>query len=329
MSKPQRDWCLTLNNPDAWMGPEEWKGLKYAVWQLEMGENTHTVHYQMFLSFRDPVRRAYIMSLDGLERASKVKPRIATKEQCFAYHTKLDTRLEGPWFWPDEAKVRKWISSGPGARTDLEALAEMVKSGFTDSDIAHEAPVHILKHQKGIDHLRLAHFGSTQRMVDRIDSVCYIGPKGCGKSHRLRTECPPGPEWYWASPGKWWDGYQGQPGIVFDEIRDNWYPYSYFLKLVDGGPFMVEKKGGQVQMMAWRFRFSTNVKPRNWYKNRPVKLAWEIDPLRRRFPVIRLMNVPYIHQDPIVEIDEAADWDDGEDGANAIQRAQYGQRMDD
>nr|AUF34975.1 putative replication-associated protein [uncultured virus] len=111
---------------------------------------------------------------------------------------------------------------------------------------------------------------------------------------KLAQECPEGKEWFWMIPGKWFDGYEGQPGIVFNDYRDSWMPYNMLLRLLESMPGRrVEFKGAIVRMHAHKFRFSTNVHPKSWYKG--VRRAegykrWADNPLKRRFSLIELMS---------------------------------------
>jgi len=319
-----RCWCATLNNPDAWLPVSEWPGLSHAVWQLEIGDSG-TVHYQIWLHFREPVVKSYVYKLEGLTTAH-VEAQRGTKSECLTYHTKHETRLEGPYFFPSKDSVEKWVRRGAGVRTDLDAMVAMVRSGATDTQILEAIPVAIFKYQKGIDAVRLAMPGQERQAAPK-DCVLYLGPTGTGKSYRLRRESPEGPDWFWVSPGKWFDGYQGQSGLVFDEFRDNWQTYSYMLRLLDCYPFRVERKGGFIQMKATRFRFSSNVHPKAWWAGRPGKVAWVEDPLRRRFSRIILMTEVYVQEDVLV--DEAEAWWDARPEAIApAARAIFGERMD-
>jgi len=326
MSGKARCWVATINNPQEIVCPELWEACNYAVWQLEMGESG-TPHFQLYVNFSTSLRRAAVSKLEGLESAWLAQ-RQGTKLECLAYFSKEETRLEGPWWYPSKDKVVAYCKSeGAGKRTDLESLADMVTQGMTNHQIAIVAPVHLLKHSRGIEALRLA---STPegRLGDTIDSVVYVGPSGTGKSYRLRQECPEGADWFWVSPGKWFDGYEGQAGLVFDEFRDTWCPYSYLLKLVDVYPFRVEKKGSHVCMRAFRFRFSSNVHPSAWWRNRQGKCSWATDPLRRRLRVVELMLKPYAGlEEPV---DNALIWWEQQPEAIAPEaRALFGQRMED
>lgn len=298
-----RCWIFRVSNPESLLPVEEWEGVKYAVWQLEIGDEG-TVHYQGYLSFEEPVRMAFIKSLEGLHGAHLQKRR-GTKLQAMTYNSKDDTRLEGPYWWPSQEFVVACCNGGEkGKRNDLIELATMVKASLTDHEIADYRPQYVIKFQRGIHALRSAHF-TDGRDASEIDSVVYVGPTGTGKSRRLRLECPPGRDWFWVAKGKWFDGYQGEPGLVFDEFRASWMSHSELLSLIDVYPKRVEFKGGMLQMMATRFRFSTNVHPADWYAARPHCPPWLDDPLRRRLRRVVPMEEVYVGAEVQVQ-DEAA-----------------------
>jgi len=304
--KKGRNWFGTLNNPDAWMPVEDWQYLKCAVWQLEIGESG-TVHYQMALGFTENVSSVWAHKLEGLERAS-LFPMVDVLGSV-AYCSKAEGRLEGPYYYPSKAACDKWAAGGnQGKRNDLDSLARRVINGASDHELSLTVPGQLLRYSAHIDSLRLK-FPKKSRNSNKIDAVVYLGPTGTGKSYRLRQECPEGAKWFWANKGKWWDGYAGQPGIVFDEFTDAWMSYGDAKRLFDGGPMRVERKGGMLNMLATSFRFSANNHPRNWWRHRPGKVPWEQDPLRRRLRHIVLMEEPFVVPEDMV-IDEAEHWVD-------------------
>lgn len=154
------------------------------------------------------------------------------------------------------------------------------------------------------------------------NGIVYWGPSRTGKSHKLRTECPEGPEWFWMMAGKWWDGYEGQPGIVFDEYRGSWMPYEMLLRVLTHGPRRVEAKGTVIRMNAWKFRFSSNLHPKNWYRGVKINSPFLLSPLKSRLNVIIKMTVRFIPAVPLVYQDD--DEPDSEEYIAPAVRAQYG-----
>lgn len=132
----------------------------------------------------------------------------------------------------------------------------------------------------------------------------YWGPTHTGKSYKLRKDCPEGPEWFWMMAGKWWDGYEGQPGIVFDEYRGSWMKYETLLRVLTHGPRRVEIKGTVARLKAWKFRFSSNLHPKNWYKGVAINSPFLLSPLKSRLVIIKKMTVRYIPDVPLVYEDD-------------------------
>lgn len=298
---------FTINNPTEELRPDVWDQgkIKLAVWQHEIGEQG-TEHYQGYVTFKTSMRLSAVKALEGMERAH-LEARRGSHQQAVAYCSKEDSRVDGPWYWPSREVVvgdgggfGGGREGGQGARSDLAAAAAALKRKEPVWKIAEDHTTVAIKYAGGIQ--KVANWLSTERRsaADGFESILYLGPSGTGKSTRLREECGDEDEWFWVSPGKWFTGYRGQKGLVFDEFRDNWKPYSELLRLVDVGPLLVETKGGEVQMLATKFRWSSNVHPMEWYQNVPeVKklAAFEGSPLARRFTRIEYMLERVVPED--------------------------------
>jgi len=311
MAGRYRAWCMTWNNPDEALTPEivsQWPDIRAGVWQLEMGEDG-TVHYQGYFEFT--VAKT-IGPLKQVIHQAHWERRMGTQAQAIRYCIKPDiwdgenipdeTRLEGPFNFGVWAQV-----GNPGKRNDFQEAIRLIKEGANNATLAQEVPGVGMRYARGIEWLRL---NLPQPVFDPAtkvkDCIMYWGPPRTGKSYRLRLECPLGPDWFWASPGKWFDGYEGQPGIVFDEIRDSWMPWEEILRVIDGYPIRRETKGGTIQVRAIRFRMSSNVHPKFWYqgaKGHPNQ-PWRDSPLRARFSHIILMDQPVLLQGVVQVIDE-------------------------
>jgi len=283
------NWVFVWNNPDEALTVDivaEWDNIKCAVWQLEMGEEG-TPHYQGYAEFSRNMRLA---ALKQLNNAMHWQKRRGTRLQAYEYNSKEDSRLEGPFtfgIWGN-------LNIGQGRRTDLEAACEIVKNGGTNQDLIDQCATTYVKYCRGLEALRLALPVPVAGPVPNKDCVMYWGPTRTGKSYRMRQECPEGPDWFYCSPGKWLDGYAGQSGLCFDEIRDSWFPWEDLLRLIDVYPKRRETKGGTTRCIATRFRMTANIHPKLWYSgvkgnpNRP----WADSPLRARFSRIILMDQP-------------------------------------
>jgi len=308
-----RWYVFTLNNPKHLLVEQRWgDAVVHSAYQLEVGEEG-VPHYQGILHLKNPMRPAALHKLAGLKRAW-FGVMGGTWQQALAYATKTDdTYVDGPWFWPSEAAVRGTggaAKPGQGARNDLNQVADLIKDGASLMQIADQHTTTYIKFNRGIQATKLL-LSSSETRAGQLDSILYLGPSGTGKSRRLLEECPPGPDWYWVEPGKWFDNYDGQGGLVLNDVRDTWMPLNSFLRLVDAYPLMVETKGGQVTMKATKFRMSSNVHPISWYQGvKEVKdrEQWEGTPLWRRFSKVVYMKDVWVPPEPIVEDDGLAQW---------------------
>jgi hypothetical protein len=73
-----------------------------------------------------------------------------------------------------------------------------------------------------------------------------------------------GPDAFWSSQTKWWDGYEGQPNVVLDEFT-GWLSIPYMLRLLDKYKFTVETKGGHINFIARTIYITSNTAPTTWY----------------------------------------------------------------
>jgi len=285
MAGRYRAWCFRWSNPDWALTPEEvsqWPDIRAGTWQLEIGEEG-TVHYQGYFEF---TRAVYMGTLKTILHAAHWERRKGTQQEARDYCMKEDTRLEGPF------NFGVWAAAGK--RSGFNNAIDLVKAGASNETLAKEEPGMFVRYHKGFEALRL-NLPQPAVVEHPRDCILFLGPTHTGKSYRLRQEFPSGPDWFWVRPGKWFDGYQGQMGLVFDEIRDSWFPWEDLLVYLDGSPVRREIKGASLMCRAHRFRLSSNVHPKFWYsgmKGKPNQ-PWRDSPLRSRITEIQYMEVRY------------------------------------
>ena len=103
---------------------------------------------------------------------------------------------------------------------------------------------------------------------------------GTGKSRRAWAEA--GESAYAKCPrSKFWDGYQDQKHVVFDEFRGG-IDVSHLLRWFDRYPVRVEIKGSSRPLHACRIWITSNVDPRLWY---PELDSATLDALLRRLTI--------------------------------------------
>ncbi len=323
MNTRYRNWMFTINNYDELITPEHWPHIRCCVWQHEVGIEDMTPHIQGYVEFNVSMRRRAVSSIPDLNNAW-LGARLGSKAQAIHYcekpvdgcdcrHCRVNTKdPEDPdtYWYPNEASVR---ANAQGQRTDLHQFVQAIKDGHTNEQLVDEYAATYIRYYKGAEAVRLA-LPPAEPIEHPVNCIIYWGPTRTGKTHRLKQECPPGSEWFWASPGIWFDSYMGQPGIVFNEIRNSWYAWEFLLRLLDNAPRRNQTKGGTLVMLAHKFRISSNVHPKKWYKrmkSHPNK-PWLVSPLRGRFSQIILMDQPVdrVHLIGLADDDEPSTSDD-------------------
>lgn len=193
-----------------------------------------------------------------------------------------------------------------GKRTDLSEVVEALADGKRLRDIAEENPVQFIKYSKGI----AAWFQCMDKPRDLhtpLDVIVHYGPTGTGKTYYAMTKYPEAFK-YSVACGAWFDGYDGQTEVVFDEYRGQ-LPFSHLLQLLDVYPNKVQVKGGMREFKPKVIIITTPEHPAFWYpklEHREGKLAQ----LARRIKAIYYFPNQYRHGVPTKVIDHThVPWD--------------------
>lgn len=262
-----------MNNPTTYHVALEEQTVRYAIWQAEAGEN-NTVHLQGYIEFHLPQRRTAVSKI--LPRAH-LEPRKGTREQARDYCRKEDTRIDGPWEFGT-------FGTQQGRRTDLVELQAAIKRDAPTCDLWENHFDVMLKYHKSVHEYK-----QSRRCIRTAAPKCivYWGDTGSGKSYTARTVTGEGA--YWKNASKWWNGYDSQQAVVWDDFEPRDVPYETLLKVIDENPYQVESKGATTWLAFKLIIFTSNIHPGDWY-NRPT--GWE--ELKRR--ITRIVHFSGRHE---------------------------------
>jgi len=275
-------WCFTINNPTELVDdPSQWDGIKYLVYQLEEGESG-TVHFQGYLVLEQKKTLAYMKSIHP---TAHFEPRKGTHAQARDYCMK-EPRLDGPYEYGS-------FNEGKGRRNDWHTILEQVKEGISDRDLLEMYPRQFAVNNRAINVMR------TTLLPKRNWAMTvnvYWGLPGTGKTRLVQTETE-GADVYWKDPGnKWFDGYNGEQIVVFDDFKCNWFSLGVLLRLLDRYPMKVESKGGSMEFQARMIYITSQCHPREWYSASATQQ--ETQAILRR-----LTNIVYFGEDPPAQPD--------------------------
>jgi hypothetical protein len=180
------------------------------------------------------------------------------KASNVTYCSKDVGRLEPTVSWPDGWKD----AAGQGQRSDLDQACALVKSTGGVKRVAEELPGVFIKFHRGLERL------AAVLAPKRSRGCTYTGiwmetPTGYGKSTAVWKYCEeyfPGNYFMWSPKHKtsWFDGYEGEKVIVFDEFTRGDIGIGELLRLINPLPYSAPVHGGVVSIRADTFIFTSN-----------------------------------------------------------------------
>lgn len=237
--------------------------LSFWIFQKEIAPETGTVHFQGYLHFSRVQSLAYLKKwISPIPHFEAAK---GTLEQNIAYCSKEDSRAEG-----DEAEVGPWRGGEEpeqGRRSDLIAFVDTIKSGATDAELLEKHPKEFVRHFKVIENIRAT-------MAPRRDGpplvILFTGPSGCGKTRSAVDYAEKRNLRYWIrGPHKhWFQGYQGEPVAILDEVdkyEQQGFSLGLLLRILDRYAVDVEFKGGSRPFSSNIIILTAVLPPEAWY----------------------------------------------------------------
>lgn len=218
----------TLNN---WTQEEyekltEMPDISYLIIGKEVGKSG-TPHLQFFVTFKKAKRLICLKAHSP--RAHWIFHNPKFHVSCGINYCKK----EGDW--------NEWGVKQQGKRNDLKSIYEAAKSGMPfDQFLLANTPN---LQQQQIFKVAKAALMQDRPILTNLQVIWLWGATGCGKS-RMAYEAGA----FRVPSFKWWDGYDGQKAVWFDEVRGDFCKYHEWLSLLDIYPFQKEIKGGWVKV---------------------------------------------------------------------------------
>jgi hypothetical protein len=263
-----RRWVGTWNNPsmtdeefEKWFKDLEETGkLQYAIFQREKGENTGTIHFQFFMSFKDAQYFSKIKK-DYLPQGCHFKQmyKMSTPERCIQYCSKEDTRVSGPY------EIGEFIEERQ--RTDLARAIKMIDEGFSFKEISDIFQTQSLIYDKQfIAREQRVKMQKAKSECRNIEVTYVYGVRRQGKSKYVRKLHGMENIFTVGSKGDFiFDGYDYEDVILFDEF-DGKIPIIDMNKYLDVYPLLLNIKGSKVPAMYTKIYLTSNYSLSELYK---------------------------------------------------------------
>lgn len=270
------DWCFTINN----YTEDEKRNVDnlvenahaiYACYGIERGEGG-TPHLQGFVQLRSRVRLNSVKSIPGFGRAH-LETRRGSVQQAIEYCEK-----EGDFHEFGEKKSQ-------GQRTDLASVKEAIDSGATPRQLWDSHFGSMVRYERSFKRYRESRCSRDPNTP--VEVFVIWGGTGTGKSRFARLVDPS----LFSIPDvtlQWWDGYEQQEVVLFDDFDGKDCPVARFLRYTDRYDVTVPIKGGFSPLTCRRIWITANTSPDDWFPN---ELQVKRDAVRRRLTrVVELVN---------------------------------------
>lgn len=214
-----------------------------------MGESG-TPHLQGFISFAK--RTTFNNAKAAIHPRAHVEPAKGKPHQAAEYCKK-----DGAFTEFGKCPV------GRGKRSDLDAIREAIAEGATETDIRDSFFGSYLRYERVICKV-IAQYQTPRTWETNV--IVLWGKTGTGKTrsvwdyHSLN-------DIYVHTGTEWFNGYSGQPIVLFDDFNGSEFKLAYFLRLLDRYPMQVQIKGGYVNWVPKTIYITSNKNPTEWYSN--------------------------------------------------------------
>lgn len=252
MSNAGRYFLLTI--PQHLFTPFLPPGVQWIRGQLERGERTGYLHWQLSVAFPKTTRPAGVKRIFG----NGIHIELSRSDAADSYVWKDDTRVEGTQFELGAKKTNRANAK------DWEAIWNEAKNRNAEQ-IPADVRIRCYSQIRRIGYDYMAPIG--------VERECYVywGTTGTGKSRRAWGESgfdayPKGILFFLIIDPrtKFWCGYNSHENVVIDEFRGG-IDIAHLLRWLDRYPVIVETKGGAIVFNAKRIWITSNLDPREWY----------------------------------------------------------------
>lgn len=264
--------------------------LTYAVGQMEVCPSTNRIHMQFYIITTAKT------TLTGLKKGlgswfveAHFVPATETQRStdCVRdYCQKDETRLTGAT--PFEYGVYSPGRAGARSLDDLRSMLGTAGCATWEEAIESGIPWDLL----GRSHTfvkEVLQLRAPRRSPDcQPRFIRLIGESGTGKTWYVHKHFPEAYWWTMAGTGGFWITIDaaGKSVIVLDDYR-SWIPFGILLRCIDRGRLTLPCKGGQVEICATTWIFTSNLPMREWYAKmrdeHPVEWEVNMKALERRF----------------------------------------------
>ena len=147
----------------------------------------------------------------------------------------------------------------------LDALKQAIDDGQSIQQLYDEHFSTMIQYRQGINDY-IQHKRSTRR-TQQTKVIWIYGPTGTGKS-KIAYDYDNEAYYKDLSDGKWWNSYEQQPTVIFDDLRKDTFKFHELLRLFDRYPLKVQTKGSMTEFNSNTIIVTANQHWKDMYANR-------------------------------------------------------------
>ena len=259
MTASAKHWTFTLNNYTV----DELEFLqnlfndelhRYIGFSKEVGESG-TPHLQGYLAF--VARR----TLGWIRAHVNGRAHYEQAQGSPAQNRDYITKEEGESHY--ELFEYGTLPGGARKRTDVDGLLEDIRGRKSLRTLCDKHGKYLLRYARGVTLLRSV-YGQHRKWPTQV--FVYWGKTRTGKTSKAFIEMCNEKAFFYPGGG-WFDQYDEDEDVIFDDFHGGEFQISYLLKLLDRYPMQVPVKGGFVNWVPKRIFITSNLDPRTWYPN--------------------------------------------------------------
>lgn len=218
------------------------EGATYIIIGDEICPDTGRQHWQGYVYFKNP---RSIKRVINLLRPRHVEQAKGSPKQNRTYCTK-------------EGKIilEKGTLPQQGQRKDLEEIKEKILSGCSEEKIANDHFPTWCQYHRSLSRFRQL---NTKPRHWKSRVIWLWGPTGTGKSRLANNR---GAKFItYSSKSGFFDGYEGEEIVCFDDIDQFTFERQVLLNLLDRYAYRLNVKGGSVEFIAKTIYLTSNYAP--------------------------------------------------------------------
>lgn len=283
---------------------------KFYAMQVEKCPSTGKYHMQAYIHLRKKSGlRRLTAAFDKLDAEGEAvfwnKPHFeackSSHKNNLKYCTKEESRILGPWIWPDNYNEKK----GQGQRSDIDEVCSRIQEGASIVEIAMAFPNTAMRFNRHLEWFsRICDQANGRNKVKYcadIKVILLVGPAGCGKTRSVIDNHDDVFQLVRNGSTVWFDGYINQEILLIDDFN-GWMPHKMLLKIIDKYTNITLPIKGSSGLSKWKTIYITsNNLPEYWYE---YKHEEDKNAVLRRIDEIKNFYPPSVSpiDDPMDEV---------------------------